>query len=214
MDYAIDPSEGRIPPDVSYDMLLSSTVVSHEDWRLAKLALSNLRGSPLAIQYLLSRPALFIEMPSHVGSYFLAIAENSKLRKSYLDPESFSEWIGERGGQRQEAARLQACRVLGQFRTRMRTIYAALLDVAMAGASEPLPLRCWAAHAWGKLGPHKPTEAIDLAEASNELMLRRSFIRALPRGSVDQSRKVQAGCERLAKLEPDLAPTLEFLAAA
>jgi hypothetical protein len=216
MDYSIDPSEHRIPAHASYDMLLRSTIAGHEDWRLAKLALSNLRGScsPLAVQYLLDRPNLFIEMPSNVGSYFLAIAQNSKLLKAHLDPESFSEWIGQRGDQRRQAARLQACRVLGQFRKGPRTLHEALLTLAMAGATEPLPLRCWAAHAWGKLSPPRATKAIELAEVSTDFMLRRSFIRALPRGSVDQSRKVRAGREKLARLEPDLAPTLEFLAAA
>jgi hypothetical protein len=212
IDYAIDPSERGIPADVAYEMLVESTIADHEDWRLAKLALSSLRasGSPVAVLYLLDRPHLFIEMPSHVGSYFLTISENSRLRKAHLDPESFGEWIGRRHDQRQQAARLQACRVLGQFHT--RKLDAALLDLAMAGATEPLPLRCWAAHAWGKLDTRKPTKAIELAEESTDFMLRRSFIRALPPGA-GKSRKAQSGCKRLSELEPDLAPTLALIAA-
>jgi hypothetical protein len=67
----------------------------------------------------------------------------------------------------------------------------------------------------GVAGAPTPSRAtaIEAAEASTELMLKRSFTQTLPRGSAGQNRKVQIGRKRLADLEPDLAPTLAFVAA-
>jgi reverse transcriptase-like protein len=170
-----------------------------------RYALGSLQSqkSALAVPLLEERPWVLEELPVATGGYLLEISRQKRTRKC-ID----RDWIVDRAtcprDDRGLAAQLHACRVASELRVG-RSQGDKLLSLASDSDGGHAPLRCSAASAWGRSSTWSHDTAVQAAEASGDLNVRRSFVLSL-RGH--QDRTTRAACNHLLRVEPDLSPTL------
>jgi hypothetical protein len=212
-------ANGKTSQSDALEMFLEATQGGFVDDRMARYSLAVLTGSlnkPKAAEieatakYLLSRPDLFLEFPTQVGKFFATMSTNKQLRKKHVDDDWLDALITQPGGiSREESRRLHACRVLASARTGKK-IGAKLEKLAMDRTDLPVPVRAWAGHAWAAGTTTKPKNVIDAAIAVDDFFIRRSLMMGMPRGQ-QSNKKVRQGCDRLAALDADLEPTIQYV---
>ena len=146
------------------------------DWKLCAFLLGSLRyhRHVAALGPIRDRPEVMREIPRQAGAYLMAIASDKHTRRG-LDRDWLTDHGASPGSAREMAGRLQACRVAS--RLKLGKAHGQQMERL---ATDPhmqryVPLRTWAAAAWGASRAHKPGRAIDYACEFGDFSVRRAF---------------------------------------
>lgn len=216
INYLLDYAEGDLEPEVAADEIDAQIKSYVPDWTVINFGLGALisHQSTAGLPVLYENPSILYKTPTQTGKYLLTLASNGRCKRS-ID----RDWLMERATTPSEdpssigkeiAGKIQACKVAE--RLGVSEEHGKLLEeVAMTNDSNrDIPLKAWAAKAWGASGAYRSETAIDHAASVGDFSLRRAFVLTIkPSDSTERNRQK---CYRyLSVREPDLKPSLARL---
>jgi hypothetical protein len=204
---------GNISPDQAADQLAWMLAMESFGEPIDPTALRfclgvlNSRCAPDGVRIIQAYPDLFDREPTAVGRYLVTIARDQTTQRE-LDIEWLAELAVRTPTGRTVAGSVQALRVLSHLHL-PASVGNALLEVSTdRSRADQVPLQEWAAWAWHRSEAWKPRIAAEAAEATGHLSTKRAFTAGLHRGSGSAS--VRKCLDRLARQEPELAPTIAW----
>ncbi|WP_420442888.1 RNA-directed DNA polymerase [Candidatus Poriferisodalis sp.] len=209
--YLTSDRAGYHPPEMALFELQAHLDSGQPDWDLCRFHLGSLRHHrhPGALEHIYEHPTVMQEIPRQAGAYILALADDKQTRRK-IDRDWLLDQATGAHEPRALAGQLQLCRVANRIRLgqshgeRMEQL---ALD---SSCHQHVPLRAWAAAAWGSSRAHSPARAVEYACGHGDFSLRRAFTLTVHPKSSTTFRRSQWR-RKLIAADPDLAPTLERL---
>ena len=181
------------------------------DWALCGFLLGSLRyhRHTGALGLIYENPAVMREIPRQAGAYLKTLAADKQARRA-IDRDWLIQHAASSHTPRELAGQLQVCRAAS--RLRLSKAHGKQMERL---ATDPdmhrhIPLRTWAATAWGKSRAHRPSRAVEYACEIGDFSVRRAFAATIP---PDEStpRQRSRWRRKLLAVEADLAPVIEPL---
>ena len=212
IDYLIASStDGNVDPATAVDEIESQIQSDEPDFRIINFGLGVLikYQSGLGLSVLHENPKIFEETPVNTGRYLCTLAAHGRF-KTLIDHDWIVEIAATFSSGRSIAAQIHACRVAERLGVNKKH-GERFAEVALSGGgNRNIPLRAWAAKAWGASEAYRPRAAVDHATDIGDFLLRRAFVLTIdPEASTDKNR--QKWCRHLSVREPDLKPSLARL---
>lgn len=212
IDYIIASSiDGNVDPETAVDEIEAQIQSDEPDYRVINFGLGVLirRQSEVGLSMLHDNPKIFEETPVNTGRYLYILASHGKY-KQLIDRDWIVDIATTSSSGRSIAAQIHACRVAERLGV-SKNHGERFAEVALSGGGDHnVPLRAWAAMAWGASEAHRPRAAVDHATDIGDFLLRRAFVLTIdPEASTDKNR--QKWCRHLSVREPDLKPSLARL---
>ena len=206
--YLTSGDAGFRPPDWVAEEFRDRVASERPDWALCGFLLGGLRHHRHtgALAPICDDPAVMRELPRQAGAYLTTLAADKQARRA-IDRDWLMEHATGPRRPREVAGRLQVCRAASRLklgRAHGRKMEGLATDPEL---QRHVPLRTWAATAWGSSRAHKPERAVDFACEFGDFSVRRAFAATV---SADAStpRKRSFWRRKLLGAEADLAPTL------
>lgn len=209
IDYLIASStDGNVDPEIAVDEIESQIQSDAPDFRIINFGLGVLikHQSGLGLSVLHENPKIFEETPVNTGRYLYTLAAHGKF-KTLIDHDWIVDIAATSSSGRSIAAQIHACRVAERLGVSKKH-GERFAEVALSGGgNHNVPLRAWAAKAWGASEAYRPIAAVDHATDIGDFLLRRAFVLTIkPSDSTGQNR--QRWSRHLKIREPDLKPSL------
>lgn len=148
--------------------------------------------------------------PQERWSRYLDNVAGTKTGRRALDLDWLMESVQRPRSGQDDAERLVMIRVLCKAGQPPKEAGHQLFDLALDG-SLPTPIRVSAATCWGGAKGWKRSRAIEAATETADLGVKRAFVASLKQRAQDS--EVASAIEHLRTEEPELEPTLKWLAA-
>lgn len=206
--YLTSGDAGYRPPEWVAAEFRDRVAAEQPDWALCRFLLGNLRvhRHTGALASIYENPSVMRELPRQAGAYLGELAVDKQARR-LIDHDWLTEHAAGPRRPREVAGRLQTCRAAS--RLKLGKAHGKQMESLATDADlqRYIPLRTWAATAWGSSRAHRPGRAVDYACEFGDFSMRRAFAATVP---VDAStpRKRSQWRRRLLAADADLAPTL------
>lgn len=196
-----------IDPEMSADEIEIQIKSDGPDWRVVNFCLGGLisKRSAEGLRVLYENPSILVETPVQASKYLMELASDSACRKK-IDRDWLIDFATATPNGRTIAGQIHACRVaerLGVSKDHGKR----LEEVALSSANRNIPLKAWAAMAWGASSAYRPGTAVDHAACVGDFSLRRAFVLTID-PSEPSGKNRWKWYQRLSTLEPDLEPSL------
>ena len=216
--YLLDYAQETIDPKIAADEIAAQIKSDAPDWTVINFGLGALirHQSMAGLSVIYENPSILYKTPTQAGKYLFTLASNGECKRSksidqnwlieqatspFKDPSSIGKKIA--GG-------IQACRVAERLSVSKKH-GKCFEEVAMTNDSNrDIPLKAWAAKAWGASGAYRAASAVDHAASVGDFSLRRAFALTI-KSSDSTERNRQKWYRHLSVREPDLKPTLARL---
>ena len=216
INYLLDYAEGDIEPEVAADEIEAQIKSDAPDWTVINFGLGALisHQSTAGLSVVYENLDILHKTPTKTGKYLLTLASNGRSKRlidrDWLVTRATSPFGDRSTAGKEIAGKIQACRVaerLGVSKEHGKLFE----EVAMTNDSiRDIPLKAWAAKAWGASGAYRTEIAIDHAASVGDFSLRRAFVLTIkPSDSTEQNR--QRWYRYLSVRDPDLRPSLARL---
>ena len=181
------------------------------DWALCGFLLGSLRHHRHigALGPIYENPAVLRELPRQVGAYLKVLAADKQARRA-IDRDWLIQHVASSHTPRELAGQLQVCRAARWLR--LSKAHGKRME-QMATDSDlhrHVPLRTWAATAWGSSRAHKPARAIEYACEFGDFSVRRAFAATIPPDASTHRHRSRWRRQLLA-VDADLLPVAERL---
>ena len=216
IDYLRECGQGTLDPEIAADEIEAQVKSDSPDWTVINFGIGALirNQSTTGLPIIYDNPSILQKTPTQTGRYLLSLAANGKCKK-FIDRDWLIQYATEPFKDRSSvgkeiAGKIHACRVAE--RLNINKNYGKLLEeLAMANdCNRDIPLKAWAAKAWGSSSAYRPETAVDHADSVGDFSLRRAFVLTIkPSDSTGQNR--QKWIRHLNIREPDLKPSLARL---
>ena len=212
IDYLIASStDGNVDSETAIDEIESQIRSDSPDLRIINFGLGVLirHQSGIGLSVLRENPKIFEKTPVNTGRYLYKLASHGKL-KMLIDHDWIVDIATTYPSGHSIAAQIHACRVAERLGV-SKDHGERFAEVALSGGgNRNIPLRAWAAMAWGASEAYRPRAAVDHATDIGDFLLRRAFVLTInPEASTEKNR--QKWCRHLSAREPDLKPSLARL---
>lgn len=208
VDSMIAESGGFVRSDEASEEIERQIGDEDPDWSAIRFSLGALmrEPSPAGLELIYSNPKLFEEVPTKTADYLIAMSDQG--HGTRIDRDWLQEFATSVPTGRSMASKIHACRVLHRLRVgKVRGNGLESLALSQSGPTN-VPLRAWAATAWGASQAHKPGLAVDYAAGAGELPIRRAFALTV-HSNHSNLRKRTSWAKHLVQREPDLGPSVQ-----
>ncbi len=206
---------GNIPPDRAHAEFRDQITSQEPDWAVCRYLLSKMNQSldkdaskshEEMLNTISEYPTVMRELPEQAGRYICTLAKNKHTRDK-IDRDWLVKHVASPLTSRDLAGRLQVCRAgsllkLGKDHgRRMETI------ATNFTRQSHIPIRIWAARAWGASEAHTPAKAVEFACEFGDFSLRRAFVTTISSEAFNLQKRNQCR-EKLIKVDRDLLPSV------
>ena len=200
----------RISTEAAVDVLNAAT--EEPDWQAFRFAMGALKADqdPRGLDHLQSHPEMFDQEPKIAADYLIQLSRKPAARRR-IDPEWIVDLAVRPGTGQTLAGQLHACRVAHHLHLNKKQ-GERVHELARSSQHQGhVPLQTWAATAWTTSDHWKDGRAIEAARDKGSLSVRRAFV--LGFDNRQPGKAAVRHVHELARIEPDLRPTIEFVLA-
>ena len=210
LDSITEGDTKRVSADEAVDILNAAT--EEPDGQAFRFAMGALKNDqdPRGLEHIEAHCELFDQEPKVVADYLVQLAKKPAVRRR-IDPEWIVDIADRPGNGRTLAGQLHACRVAYHLHLNKKQ-GERVHELARSSQHQGhIPLQVWAATAWTTSDHWKDSRATEAARDKGTLSVRRAFVLGFE--NREPGKSAVRHIRELARIEPDLRPTIEFVLA-